>query len=843
MPHATGRRLMIFLTLLALIAVLASPALAAPAANDPGPMIHLQAGSFDPLAGGPPDVPASLQAEPAKDGISYVLVQFQGPIEQSWPEDLRNLGAELLEYIPDYAYVVRLPANRLPAMADLPQVRWVGPWQPAYRLAPDLLALAALAAATEEGEESQQGEPIDLTLLSYPGIDLGVLLAGIARLGIEPGEPSLSAWGATLRVQATEDQVASLALLPGVQWIERFVPRQLANDRVQNNWLLQTAPIWNLLELYGQGQIVAVADSGLDTGNASTVHQDVRGRIAQAFALGRPGNWSDPNGHGTHVIGSLLGNGVRSGSNPDAHQYAGSAAGSAPEARLVLQSVMDASGGLGGLPLDLRNLFQPAYDAGARVHSNSWGAPVNGRYDADSVNVDRFLWDRKDMTILFAAGNEGMDANNNGVVDADSLYSPATAKNAIAVGASEGQRSSTVTWSAYGFTGAPLSGDLVSDNHWGMAGFSSRGPTDDNRIKPDLVAPGTNIRSLRSSLTSGSGDYVLLSGTSMSTPLTAGMAALVRQWHQQFRGVANPSGALVKATLLNGAMRIDPGQYGTGSAQEIPTAWPNTVAGWGRANLKHSIAPASPRGVWFMEHGGLTTNGSATYTLRHTPAQRSPAQLAEIAQDSAVEVVEAGSELAAGTAPTAASVNVQESTVRPGAIVTVQAAGFPANQPGTVKLDGATLGTLNENSSGSWTFRLFLNTELPDGSHTVSVTAGSTTASDTFQVTGGKDGTFRVTLAWTDFPGSTGASVQLVNDLDLTVSGPQGTVKGNNTDDRRNNVEEVWIQDAGPGTYTITVRGRNVPYGPQSFALVVSGDNLVQGPSTARSFLPLAMRK
>jgi subtilisin family serine protease len=525
-------------------------------------MIHLQSGSFDPLVDGPPDVPAILQAEPDKQGTAYVLIQFRGPVEQAWPEELQALGAELLDYVPDYAYVVRLPVDRLPAVTTLPQVRWVGPWQPAYRLAPELLASAAPATTATEGEES---EPIDVSLATYPGVNVERLLADIAALGIEPGLPGVGEWGATLRLRATSDQITDLAQLQEVRWIEPFVPRQLANDRVQNNWLLQTAPVWNTLGLYGQGQVVGVADSGLDTGNASTVHLDVRGRIAQAFALGRPGNWSDPNGHGTHVIGSLLGNGLRSGSNPDTHQYASSAAGSAPEARLVLQSVLDANGGLDGLPLDLRNLFQPAYDAGARIHSNSWGAPVDGRYDVDSLNVDRFLWDHKDMTILFAAGNEGVDADRNGVVDPDSLYSPATAKNAIAVGASEGQRSSSVTWSAYGFTAAPLNSDLVSDNHWGMAGFSSRGPTDDSRIKPDLVAPGTNILSLRSSLAGGSGDYTLLSGTSMSTPLTAGMAALVRQWYQQSRGIANPSGALVKATLLNGAMRIDPGQYGAGS--------------------------------------------------------------------------------------------------------------------------------------------------------------------------------------------------------------------------------------------------------------------------------------
>ncbi len=84
-----------------------------------------------------------------------------------------------------------------------------------------------------------------------------------------------------------------------------------------------------------------------------------------------------------------------------------------------------------------------------------------------------------------------------------------------------------------------------------------------------------------------------------------------------------------------------------------------------------------------------------------------------------------------------------------------------------------------------------------------------------------------MTLFWTDYPGTTSASVQLVNDLDLQVEGPGGGVSGgNNTTDRRNNVEEVW-QDNAAGVYEIQVSAHNIPHGPQPFALVVSGDNLV----------------
>lgn len=793
-------------------------------------VLRLQLGTFDPLTEPPPDVPADLLDTRVNTTRRYYLVQFDGPIEPGWPDQLRQLGADVLDYIPDYAYVVRLAANHVTMVQRLKHVRWIGLWLPAYRIAPQLLQ--QVRAARRSPQLASQA--VEIRLATYPGIDLAALQAAMAALGVDPGPASNSHWGATFRCQARPEQIAGLARLPDVRWIEPYVEPHLLNDRVQNNWLLGTAAIWEDLGLYGQNQIVGIADSGLDTGNVNTLHLDVRGRLLQAFALGRPGDWSDSSvaqGHGTHVTGSVLGNGALSGSNPTSHQYSGSNAGSAPEARLVFQSLLDSEGSLGGLPDDLKRLFQQSYNAGARIHSNSWGAPTRGMYDLDAQNVDQFAWEHPDMTILFAAGNAGKDRNLDGVVDLDSLDSPGTAKNAITVGATESQRftSATDTWLGYGFLANPLRTDLTSDNHWGMAAFSSRGPTDDGRMKPDLVTPGVNIQSLN--LTSQGGGYKLLSGTSMATPLTAGLAALVREWYNSVQGVANPSAALIKATLLNGTMRIDPGQYGTGSDQEIPNTWPNPVAGWGRTNIKHSIAPASPRVIWFTEHSGLLTGQTVTYRFQHTPARYTAGQRAALAAGSRLVGI---AQLPQGLAQPesrqpAASLDVSEDSVRPGAIIHVQASGFPANQPATVSLDGAVLGALPANSSGGWAFQIFLNTEIPRGTHIVNVASDSTSAQDTFEVTGGKDGTFRVTLVWTDYPGSPNASVQLVNDLDLFVTGPGGgTSAGNGTTDRRNNVEEVWLLNAGPGLYEVRITAHNVPYGPQPFALVVSGDNLIE---------------
>lgn len=135
---------------------------------------------------------------------------------------------------------------------------------------------------------------------------------------------------------------------------------------------MQVDQVRDALALYGQGQIVAVADTGLDTGDMATLSADF-GRVRQGFAWGRPDSWSDSDGHGTHVAGSVLGSGILSGSDPASHRYEGSFAGVAPEAELVFQSLLDAEGGLSGIPDDLGALLGQAYSAGARIHTNSWG--------------------------------------------------------------------------------------------------------------------------------------------------------------------------------------------------------------------------------------------------------------------------------------------------------------------------------------------------------------------------------------------------------------------------------------------------------------------------------------
>ncbi len=284
-----------------------------------------------------------------------------------------------------------------------------------------------------------------------------------------------------------------------------------------------------------------------------------------------------------------------------------------------------------GVPDNIGDLFQQAHTAGARIHSDSWGSEAAGDYTADSENADRFVWNHRDMAVTFSAGNSGVDLDDDGVVDAGSLNSPATAKNVISVGASENDRQSH--WECdpgLGYTSCaaqggqnqiftygeswpdrypvnPLRDDPSAGNADQMAAFSSRGPTTDGRIKPDVVAPGTWTLSGYSDRFQQQYDaspnpqnglyqydgwgfpidasYKYMGGTSMAAPLVAGGAAVVRDFYQKTLG--HPaSAALVKATLINSAVDLlDENNDGVfDNANPIP----NIHEGWGRVDLANA---------------------------------------------------------------------------------------------------------------------------------------------------------------------------------------------------------------------------------------------------------------
>ncbi len=616
---------LILLPLVVLLTLLSGSHLAArtPTPSDV-PLIRLQLATFDPLAG-EPDIPDGQRLTIQADHPATYLVQFTGPVHDEWKAAVEKAGARLYGYIPDYAFIARMDPAAAESVRAVPFVRWVGPYHPAYRLAPTF-------RTAPYGTQSTQ--PVAISVQTLPDADLDALAERVEAWGGEVQGQAANDFAGYLRGILSTGRLTDLAALDGVLWVEPYFEPKLAND-VGGGQIMRANGVRSSLGLYGSGQIVAVADSGLDVGTTGpTMSDDFEGRIVEGQAIcadfGMRTTWNDFDAHGTHVAGSVLGSGQNSGSNPAAHQYSGSFVGVAPEAQLIFQSIDGTPAeGLECIPVDTSTyLFGPAYNLGARIHTNSWGFPgSDGVYNTASQQVDQAMWNNKDLLVLFSAGNDGADADSNGVIDPDSVESPSTAKNVLTVGASENDRGNiSLTWGqgwSDNFPANPIKNDRTADNPNGMAAFSSRGPTDDGRVKPDVVAPGTFIISARShDPGAGTGwgvyddHYVYMGGTSMATPLTAGAAALVREWLTRIKGIAHPSAALMKAILLNGTVNMSPGQYGTGSAQEIPAQRPNNVTGWGRVDLMGSLDPPAPRNIWFKDNTtGLSTGSTATYEL------------------------------------------------------------------------------------------------------------------------------------------------------------------------------------------------------------------------------------
>ncbi|MDJ0798859.1 MAG: S8 family serine peptidase [Calothrix sp. MO_167.B12] len=524
-------------------------------------------------------------------GSNYILVQTSAPLNRDQKNQLVNLNAQILEYVPENTYICRYTSSDLDAVRNLPFVEWTNIYLEGFKITPQLRSSSGtpnrvnlLELGAMETSMSRQPQAVTVVLHQNVSIDndLRDRIASAAR--IEP--ESLQFSGNSVRLSVQSQYLQDLAHIDEVRHIEEYVAPQLFNNKALE--VLEADQTHSIAHLEGEGEIVAVADTGFDKGTIDDVHPAFTGRVLRLYALGQQ-RAADPDGHGTHVAGSVLGDGY-------SQTMGGAIRGSAPKAKLVLQSILDISGGLGGLPADLNDLFRVPYtDDGARVHTNSWGAANRGVYNIFCHQVDTFAWEHRDMVICFAAGNDGRDLDLNGAIDNGSIGAPGAAKNCITVGACENNRPEQAkpysTLNIY--RSEPIASDGWSTNPEGMAAFSSRGPTKNERIKPDVVAPGTAILSSlsRDAITndmfgtSNDPNYYFLAGTSMATPLVAGCAAVVREYFRKQHEL-KPSGALVKAMLINGAQDIS-GQYVPSEAGETP----NFAEGFGRVNLAATVGP------------------------------------------------------------------------------------------------------------------------------------------------------------------------------------------------------------------------------------------------------------
>lgn len=556
-------------------------------------------------------VAAEVQEADAS-GSEYIIIRTTGePLNKAKKTELKKLGVEIQEFVGNedqQLYLCGYLKTSLSAIRALDYIDYANVYSQNFVI-PGVVQIAnAQAASTVE---------VDVLLHHDIGEVDQELIARISNVAAV-SESAISVEPGMVRIQVDAEALGKIAGLDEVRVIHPVIERALFTN-VARRLLGFQETVVNDTVYKGQGQIVCVADTGFDIGSTTDVHDAFYGRVKQLYSWGRPKDHiaDDPDGHGTHVCGSVLGRGQ--------HSSQGSVDGTAPAASLILQSMFvrfnyAAQSILGGYPKNLGDLFQQAYDAGARIHTNSWGTPlpvtnIQRPYDTSAESIDRFIWEHQDMTILFAAGNEGQDTDLDGHVNERSLGAEASAKNCITVGASESFRpdlmsGKTRTPYTYGnfwpnkYTRNPLRDDHQADNPEGLAAFSSRGPTAENRLKPDVVAPGTAILSTKSRQkkylnsvdktgVSDDGRYLYLSGTSMSTPLVAGCCAVIREalvkngYNEEEEGIKKPTGSLIKALIINGAVPIK-GQYMPDEHE------PNPHSGFGRVNIAATIAMVVP---------------------------------------------------------------------------------------------------------------------------------------------------------------------------------------------------------------------------------------------------------
>lgn len=610
--------------------------------------------------------PAYQKVRPLPAGKHHYIVQFHGPIKQAWLRQVKKVGAQYRSPYADFACIFRMTAAVLAKVQALSFVRWVGHLKDESRVAAGVLKRRRKPDTEAASENLVMGPdgiemPGMLVIQFFDGKDLAAAKPKFGRCGATLLSSDRTGVAVVKVSEAPKEwnaAVKALSALHGVRLITRkTVPSTRNNVAPQFMGVAKSVGTISSggLALTGEGEIIAVADTGLDTGVAQTLSADFAGRVVaiHSWAIDRTfdsqvtnrraddGAADVSSGHGTHVAGSVLGAGS---SGPGG---AANIRGLAHKAKLVFQAVEQkmnfASAQIAkdwendpfqlvGIPDNLTPLFQQAYNEGARIHSNSWGGGRPGEYESTSRELDEFVWKNPDFCVLVAAGNEGVDRNpSDGKVDVGSVSAPGTAKNCITVGASQSERPQFAgnTWGQFwpdDFPRQPLKNQEVAGNHDEMAAFSSRGPTLDERIKPDIVAPGTFILSARStqlpddatgwSAYDANPSYMFEGGTSMATPLTAGAVALIRQFFRVKKNLPSPSAALLKATLLCGARRM-PLSY-------VPaTAKFDNHQGFGRVDLDKVLSPAGGAVFGFKDQTNGLQTGGADNTMITVTAGRS----------------------------------------------------------------------------------------------------------------------------------------------------------------------------------------------------------------------------
>jgi len=693
-------------------------------------------------------IPQQFRAVPT---TTRYIVQFDGPVSNTLRASIEGMGADVTHYVPNNAYAVRLTTDQREQLEARKDVILVEPHHPYLKLSPHILKYLSGTADDTVARRVEAGTYLVMLFNSLNPDEV------LAPYDVSIVSRQSSGERPVLTVSADPRVIEKLIFDDGVQFIEPDFPRMAMNDL--SGPVLRTTFFKNTSGLDGSGVTVGVTDTGVDVNHPgfaidpdAITGLNTNSRIVayEARVASSDGLIGDVNGHGTHVSGSVLGNGALSDTgvlvpgSGNAPYETGQFAGMAPGAQLVMIEDFNS--------FSYEEQALLAWDHGARLSNNSWGANLfayslsSAIWDSLVRDVDPDTSGNQQISFFFSAGNSGGGPDDGTGGSAGTIGSPGNAKNLITIGAIELPRH------ADNLPGALES----SDTDWQVTGFSSRGPVTgtDFRMKPDVVAPGGYVlsaqsrdqpqspddfldpldifeRDLRNNNVDTGPNYALLSGTSMASPVATGNGALIYQHFTQVLGKETISPALMKAVLISGARNLNSFVYSHPIFLDAPAI---VHQGWGRVDLTRSIrGPQTQPGdrIIFLDQGQTTP------------------------------------------------------------LVTDQTWSFP-----------------------------------------LTIAPG--------------EGGLKVTLSWTDQPGTPGTGPVLVNNLDLVVRddinvgwrGNFWSADGLHSEklpgvfgflaDEVNNVEVINVPDLPPGDYVVEVFGSEVALGPQDFAcVIVVGEGII----------------